>query len=196
MPPAVVAARPGTRGGDDVVGLAERQRRRRLATDPGALEEYYHELGPLVLAYLRRRVAAQDAEDVLQKVFLELWRSRQSYDVDKPMLPWMLGIAHKRAVDHLRRHSRRDEGPLDQVTETGKADSAQFTDLFVDAEAVRVALADLPDEQREALVLAYFGDLTQAQIAERLGVPLGTVKARSFRGLRRLAAHLIREENP
>jgi len=178
------------------MGAADEGRRQRLATDPRALEEYYEELGPLVLAYLRRRVPPQDAEDVLQQVFLDLWRSRSSYDSARPMVPWVLGIAHKRSVDHLRRQSRADVQPVAQITDSAKHDAAQFADLFVDAELVRDALATLPEEQRETLILAYVGDLTQTQIAQRLGIPLGTVKARSYRGLRKLAATLVPEDQP
>jgi RNA polymerase sigma factor (sigma-70 family) len=183
-------------GQDEAMGGAEQQRRQRLATDPRALEEYYEELGPLVLAYLRRRVPPQDAEDVLQQVFLDLWRSRSSYDPARPMVPWVLGIAHKRSVDHLRRQARSDVQAVAHVTDSAKQDAAQFADLFADAELVRDALGALPEEQREALVLGYFADLTQTQIAKRLGVPLGTVKARSYRGLRKLAAALVPEDQP
>jgi RNA polymerase sigma-70 factor (ECF subfamily) len=175
-------------------GATEEQRRRRFVDDPRAIEEYYHELGPLVLAYLRRRVPPQDAEDVLQQVFLDLWRSRGSYDATRPMIPWVLGIAHKRSVDHLRRQSRASDQTVFHISDAPRADAASFAERYADAEYIRQALADLSPEMRETLVLAYFADMTQSEIAVRLGVPLGTVKARSHRGLRKLAASLVPEE--
>lgn len=169
--------------------------------DPRWVEDCYQRLGPMVLAYLRRWVPAQDAEDVLQQVFLEVWRSRHRYDPGRPMEAWVLGIAHKRGIDQVRRRSRLPDG-LDGV---GAAylpdpldlpDPTDFAAAYVMGSEVREALSHLPPEQREALVLAYFADLTQAQIADRLGVPVGTVKARSYRGLRKLAAVLVPQETP
>lgn len=162
--------------------------------DPRALEDCYRDLGPMVLAYLRRLVPAQEAEDVLQQVFLELWRSRSRYDPTRPLEGWVFGIAHKRAVDHLRRRARTLAGTEMLEHAARPAETATFADALATADAVREALSGLPDEQRQALVLGYFADLTQSQIAQRLGVPLGTVKARSYRGLRSLAASLVPED--
>jgi len=167
----------------------------RLADDPAALEECYQQLGPMVLAYIRRLVPPDDAEDVLQQSFVDVWRSRHRYDPERPLEPWVLDIARKRAIDHLRHRGRQvgDPAPIESMTES--VEPARFADRYVEAEVMRSALATLPPEQREALVLGYFADLTQTQIADRLGVPLGTVKARSFRGLRNLAAVLVPEED-
>jgi len=168
--------------------------RARLADDPHALAECYQLHGPMVLAYLRRFVGHDDAEDVLQQVFLEVWRSRDRYDPTRRIEPWIVNIAHKRAIDHLRRRARRDGTHLVSLTEPDQAATDRFVDEFNDAQVVTDALAALSAEQRETLVLAYFNDLTQSQIAGRMNVPLGTVKARSQRGLRRLAAILVPEE--
>ncbi len=167
----------------------------RLATDPAAWRECYAVHAPMVLGYLKRLVPAADAEDVLQQAFLDVWRSRDRYDAARPLEPWLLGIARRRAIDHLRKLGRRaDDRAVDVPDEVPSPEA--FADQFADAVTVRGALAGLPDDQREALVLAYFGGLSQSQIAERLGVPLGTVKARSFRGLRALAGVLVPQEDP
>ena len=170
---------------------------RRLAADPRALKDCYAALSPMVLAYLRRFVPRDEAEDVLQQVFLDVWRSRESFDPERRLEPWVLRIAHRRAVDHLRRLSRSPIDPAvelpDEVRDLDRA-TERFADRFDDAVVVRDALDTLSTEQRETLVLAYYGDFTQSQIAGRMGVPLGTVKARSSRGLRHLASVLVPEE--
>ncbi len=171
-----------------------RDLRHRLADDPDALAESYVAYGPMVLAYLRRFVGRDDAEDVLQQVFLEVWRGRERYDPSRPLEPWIVDIAHKRAIDHLRRRSRQDSH-LVSLSEPDRAATDRFVDEFAEAQVVTEALETLSAEQRETLVLAYFNDLTQTQIAGRLNIPLGTVKARSQRGLRRLAAILVPQED-
>ena len=80
--------------------------------------------------------------------------------------------------------------PIEELRDIAGDDGRELAERYARASEVRAALERLPAEQREVLTLAYFGDLTQTQIAERLGVPLGTVKARAFRGLRRLAGIL------
>lgn len=166
-----------------------------LVGDPRAVEACYRQLGPMVLAYLRRQLPAPDAEDVLQQVFLELWRSRHLYDPARPIEAWLLGIAHKRAVDHLRRLGRSAPVNAEGGSEmAGQGEPTDFAEAFVTADAVRGALSGLPEEQRETLFLAYFADLTQPQIAQRLGIPVGTVKARSHRGLKSLARALVPED--
>jgi len=166
----------------------------RLSTDPDALQECYRTMGPMVLAFIRRLVGPADAEDVLQQVFLEVWRSRDRFDPSQRLEPWLLDIARKRSIDHLRRLSRRREDLEGAVDAAERIDVQQFANRYVDAAAVRQALAGLSDIERESVVLAYFGQFSQQEIADRLQVPLGTVKARVFRGLRSLSAALVPEE--
>jgi len=159
---------------------------RLAAGEEGAINECYSALGPMVLGYLRRFVPRDEAEDVLQRVFYEVWRNRDRYDPARSLEAWMLGIARKRAIDQLRRR-HANVVPLEELRDIAGDDGRELAERYARATEVRAALERLPAEQREALTLAYFGDLTQTQVAERLGVPLGTVKARTFRGLRRLA---------
>jgi RNA polymerase sigma-70 factor (ECF subfamily) len=140
-----------------------------------AIEEIYLALGPTVRSYLQHLVGPDDADDVLQRVFYEVWRHNGRYDPSRSLTAWVLGIARKRAIDHLRRR-RHIAGTL--------------AERYARAHEVRDALTRLPDEQCEVLVLAYFGRFTQSEIATHLQVPLGTVKARAFRGQRRLAQFL------
>jgi RNA polymerase sigma factor (sigma-70 family) len=159
---------------------------RLAAGEEGAIAECYTALGPMVLGYLRRFVPRDEAEDVLQRVFYEVWKNRDRYDPARSLEAWVLGIARKRAIDQLRRR-HVSIVPIEELRDIAGDDGRELAERYARASEVRHALERLPAEQREVLTLAYFGDLTQAQIAERLGVPLGTVKARTFRGLRRLA---------
>ena len=159
---------------------------RLAAGEEGAINECYSALGPMVLGYLRRFVPRDDAEDVLQRVFYEVWQNRDRYDPARSLEAWVLGIARKRAIDQLRRR-RANIVPIEELRGLAGDDGRELAERYARANEVRGALERLPAEQREVLALAYFGDLTQTQIADRLGVPLGTVKARAFRGLRRLA---------
>ena len=159
---------------------------RLAAGEEGAITECYAALGPMVLGYLRRFVPRDEAEDVLQRVYYEVWRNRDRYDPTRSLEAWVLGIARKRAIDLLRRR-HANVVPIEELRDLAGDDGRELAERYARANEVRGALARLPREQREVLTLAYFGDLTQTEIAERLGVPLGTVKARAFRGLRRLA---------
>jgi RNA polymerase sigma-70 factor (ECF subfamily) len=161
----------------------------RLSSDPDAIQDAYTALGPLVLNYLRRLVPAADAEDVLQRTFMEVWRSRDRYDPARSLEGWVLGIARKRAIDHLRRR-HHEVVPLDEMRGVAGDDGRVLAERYERAALVRNALTQLPLEQKQVLALVYFGEHTQSEAAERLGIPLGTVKARVFRGLRRLGSLL------
>jgi RNA polymerase sigma-70 factor (ECF subfamily) len=162
---------------------------RLVSGQPEALEECYRTLGPLVVSYLGRYVPRSDVEDVLQRVFYEVWRAHDRYDPAQPLRGWVLGIARKRAIDHLRK--RRDTVvPLDSVREITGDDGREIADRLAWADEVRSALSQLPDMQREVIELAYFEGYSQSEIAAALDIPLGTVKTRTSRGLQRLASYL------
>jgi RNA polymerase sigma-70 factor (ECF subfamily) len=167
---------------------------RRLAGgDEAALEECYTALGSLVRSYLRRFVGTE-ADDLLQVVFFELWRSRERLDPDRSLEGFVFALARRRAVDALRRF-RPSVVNIDAFHWLVGDDGDRFVERFVLAAQLKRALSQLPEEQRESIVLAYFGGKTQQEIADELSVPTGTVKARTARGLRRLAAIMI-EDRP
>ena len=159
---------------------------RLAAGADGVIDDVYAAHGSAVLGYLRRFVPHDDAEDVLQRVFYEVWRHNDRYDPSRSLEAWILGIARKRAIDHLRRR-RNPAVALENWDHIPGDDGREWAERYARAREVRNALNRLPAEQREVLALAYFGSYTQSQIATYLELPLGTVKARAFRGLRRLA---------
>jgi RNA polymerase sigma factor (sigma-70 family) len=127
------------------------------------------------------------AEDAVQEAFLAVWRSADAYKREraKPST-WILTVVHRRAVDLVRREQSRRGEPLEVAPEPTSGPAEEDAVLRDRRAAVQAALTELPGEQRQALELAYYGGLTQSELAERLGVPLGTVKSRMFAGLGRL----------
>ena len=124
----------------------------------------------------------------MQEAFLAAWRSADRFMPERGKAStWILTLVHRRAVDLVRREQRRRTEQLnegdDARTEVSAADDAW---LRLERERVQEALRRLPDIQREALELAYYGGFSQSELAERLGVPLGTIKSRMFAGLARL----------
>ena len=134
------------------------------------------------------------AEDVVQEAFLGVWRNAARYVEGRGSVKtWLLAIVHHRAIDAVRR--RR---PTTELPDIELPPPAAFTlpDVWaevaagLDADTVRGALAALSDVQREAIELAYFGGMTQHEIADRTATPLGTVKSRMRLGLMAMRRHL------
>src|SRR5688572_25355779 len=127
------------------------------------------------------------AEDAVQEAFLAVWRSAHRYipERSKPST-WIMTFVHRRAVDLVRHEERRraDQLPDVDTIAGGRVDEEAW--LRLERERVQDALRQLPDQQREAIELAYYGGFTQSELAERLGQPLGTIKSRMFTGLARL----------
>ncbi|HMO00426.1 MAG TPA: sigma-70 family RNA polymerase sigma factor [Miltoncostaeaceae bacterium] len=169
-------------------GRAERRLASRLRRgDPDALAEIHRTFGGVVLGYLRNALGdPAAAEDVHQEVFLEVWRRGPDYDPDRASLgTWVMLIARSRAIDHLR---RRIPEPFDPQAPGAPEpeDLAASPDLLVERWAMAVYLARLPEEQARILRMRFHEGLSQTEIAERTGIPLGTVKTYMVRGLRRL----------
>ena len=159
--------------------------------DEGALAELYDRFGRAAYALALRIVRdATQAEDVVQEAFLDLWRTAASFDpsLSRPA-SYLLTFVHRRAVDLVRREQSRPQrgGDVDDIAARPGADDVPASLVAREqGESVRRALADLPPPQREVLELAYFNGLSQSEIAERLGEPLGTVKSRTHVALARL----------
>jgi RNA polymerase sigma-70 factor (ECF subfamily) len=158
--------------------------------DDLALAELYDRYGRvaygLALRVLRDPALAEDA---VQEAFLTIWRTAGSFLADRARpTTWILTLVHRRAVDLVRREQRRRASPLESVDlpEPGAASTEETAALRDRRRIVQEALKQLPADQREALELAYYGGFTQSEVAERLAVPLGTIKSRMFAGLGRL----------
>lgn len=179
------------------------QARRLRAQDQGAFEDAYAEYSSAAYG-VALRVLRQDAiaQEVVHDAFLALWRAPEAFDPAKGSLrTFLLSLTHHRAVDAVRREERmrarnersvnldrpRSEDPADNVVESDWLDYRR--------KEVRAALDILPPDQRTVLEMAYFGGSTQVQIAEELGIPLGTVKTRTLAAMRKLRAALSTEES-
>ena len=159
------------------------------SSDDQALAELYDRFGRvaygLALRILRDEALAQDA---VQDAFLGVWRSADRFLAERAKAStWILTLVHRRAVDLVRREDRRRGEPLDAAPEPAAGNALEDEiELTFQRRVVQEALLRLPPEQREALELGYYGGLTQSELAERLGQPLGTIKSRMFTGLARL----------
>ena len=159
-----------------------------------ALAEAYRRHAGAVFALSQRLVNDRTlAEEVVQEVFLRLWDKPDRFDPERGSLrSYLLAQCHGRSVDLIRsEQSRRNREERDhrQRAEAGYGLEHEVWDLAV-AEHVREAMAELPDDERRAIELAYFGGLTYRQVADVLGAPEGTVKSRIRSGLRRLRGGL------
>ena len=154
--------------------------------DEGALEEAYATYALAVRAYVSRFVGPHEAEDVVQRTFLDIWRHSARYDPDERFAGWVFTIARRRAIDSLRVR-RHDVVDVDQVRDLVGEDGRELADRHADAAELRAALSRLPEHERAVIEMAYFQQLSLTEIAERLEAPVGTVKSRASRGTRRLA---------
>jgi RNA polymerase sigma factor (sigma-70 family) len=159
--------------------------------DQSALAALYDRVGRTAFG-LALRVLRDDrlAEDAVQEAFLTVWRTAAAFSAERAKATtWILTLVHRRAVDLVRREQRRRTEPLADTEGSEEAASPSAEDaawLQFERERVQSALRKLPDTQREAIELAYYGGFTQSELAERLGEPLGTIKSRMFAGLARL----------
>jgi len=162
--------------------------------DQEAFEDVYNRHAAAVYGIARRVLRDPAlAEDITQEVFLEFWTRPERFDTSRGALrTWLLTIAHRRSVDIVRSATARRSVYVDVIDDLGPPgeDAQDATLRRAEADNVQHALAELPADQRRALLLAYWGGHTQVEIAALTGVPVGTVKSRVFSGFRRLRALL------
>ncbi|AZC14552.1 MULTISPECIES: ECF RNA polymerase sigma factor SigK [unclassified Microbacterium] len=163
--------------------------------DADAFTRLYDMLSPRVFGLiLRVLVDRSQSEEVLQEVFLEVWQSASRFAPNKGQgRTWVLTIAHRRAVDRVRSsQSSSDRDIRVGYRDLGVAHDtvSEHVELRLEAEKVNRALGTLPEAQREALTLAYFGGYSQSEIAALVGAPLGTIKTRMRDGLSRLRVEM------
>jgi RNA polymerase sigma factor (sigma-70 family) len=162
-------------------------------SDEAALGELYDRFGGVAYG-LAMRVLRDGAlaEDAVQEAFLQVWRSAGTFRPERAKAStWLLTFVHRRAVDLVRREERRRTEPTISAPEPTEPGADEGAEIRSRREIVQDALRRLPSEQREAIELAYYGGLTQSELAERLGQPLGTIKSRMFTGLQRLRVLLV-----
>ena len=181
--------------------IADREMIERIGRgDQSAFSALYDRLSrPLYSLALRMLGDAGDAQDALQDVFLQIWSRAATYNPEQStVFSWTVLLTRSRVIDRLRARKRRlrivdsatgdeDADVADASTMESAADTADKND---EAARVRSVLKNLPSEQREAIEMAFFVDLTHHEIAARLGEPLGTIKARIRRGLLKLRERL------
>ena len=165
--------------------------------DESAFARVYDRYGPILFGLLLRILRSRaEAEDVLQEVFLQVWQRARSFDPDRGRaFTWLVTLARSRAIDRLRSVDSREraaqrsaeDAPPEPVAEEWADAAAVRAER---AEAVRSALAELPDEQRQVLVLAYLEGMSQSEIAAAKSQPLGTVKTRTRSALKKLSESL------
>ena len=161
----------------------------------GALYDRWHAVVHGVVARVLRQ--PDDVEDVVEETFWQAWRQAARFDPTRGAVQtWLLTIARSRALDRARALRRRRESPLEGDEGEVVVQQIAPSDPGLDAEAserrriVTAALSELPAEQREALELGYYGGLSQSEIAERTGQPLGTVKTRMRLAMQKLRSQL------
>jgi RNA polymerase sigma-70 factor, ECF subfamily len=158
--------------------------------DEQALAEIYDRYRVILFGLLVRILnSREEAEDVLQEVFLQVWRRASDFDEKrgKPFT-WLVTLTRSRGIDRLRSLAARERVAHAGTREASASISDAAADTFRSEQRglVNSALAQLPEEQKRTLILAYFDGLTQSEIAAKLGAPLGTVKTRMRTGMTRL----------
>jgi RNA polymerase sigma factor (sigma-70 family) len=158
--------------------------------DPDAVRSIYRSHGRLVYAVAYRVLGDRGlAEEATQQAFVKAWRAAQSFDQSRELGPWLAAIARRVAIDLYRREAVRAADPIESVPagDPSLVATPQSAEAIYDVWAVREAVAELPSDEQEVIRLQHLEGFTHSQIAERLGVAVGTVKSRSFRAHKRLA---------
>lgn len=174
---------------------------RFAAGDEDAVRTVYRAYGRLVFAVAYKVLGDRGlAEEATQQAFLQAWRAAASFEPSKELGPWLATIARRAAIDVHRREARHAHSPLEDADPAAPdlVSLPPSVDRIYDAWQVRQALSELSPDEANLVRLQHMEGLTQSQIAERLNIPVGTVKSRSFRAHRRLAGLLghLRGDDP
>jgi RNA polymerase sigma factor (sigma-70 family) len=166
--------------------------RRFAARDDGALTDVFDEYaGPMLAVATRLLADRRLAEEAVQQAFVQAWRAAGRFDPQRPLGPWLRSIVRRTAVDAWRRERRHQARTLDEVAPGDLPSIAPpAIEDTSDAWDLRRALDRLPPAEREVVRLAHLDQLTQPEIADRLGIPLGTVKSRTHSAYGKLRAAL------
>lgn len=163
------------------------------AGDPDAVRAVYREYGRLVYSVAYKALSDRGlAEEATQQAFVQAWRASSTYDPARDLGPWLATIARRAAIDIHRRESRRRHESLDATpsTDPSLVTLPPSIESVYDVWEVRQALNQLPPEEATLVRLQHLDGLSHTEIADRLGLPLGTVKSRTYRAHRRLAGLL------
>ena len=163
------------------------------AGDSDAVRLVYREYGRLVYAVARNLLGSpQLAEEATQQTFLKAWKSAATVDPGRDLAPWLATIARRTAIDIHRQESRETAGTLEDVPVAHPSIVQQpaAIERTYDVWQVRQALDELPPDERVVVQLQHLEGLTQTAVAERLNLPVGTVKSRAHRAHKKLAARL------
>lgn len=163
------------------------------AGDPDAVREVYRRYGRLVYSVALKRLGDRGlAEEVTQETFVRAWKASGGFEPDRDVVPWLCTIARRVAIDVYRREARRAHPRVDDLPPAYPAVVSLPPDVdeWFLAWEVRAAVSELPADERQVVGLHHLHGLTHTQIANRIGIPVGTVKSRMNRAHRRLAARL------
>jgi RNA polymerase sigma-70 factor, ECF subfamily len=169
---------------EDMLSLAEGDRE--------ALGRLYDRHAPVLLALGQRIVKNQrEAEDLLHDVFVEVWRRASDYDPGRgSVATWLRLRTRSRALDRVRSARIARTDPIDGVLDSKTSKVTLSPEVAADNRHLREALATLPEEQQTVLLLGYFEGLSSSEIAQRVGIPIGTVKSRVASAMAKLRTHL------
>ena len=173
--------------------LTPEELRRFRAGESDAVRALYREYGRLVFAVCRNALSSpQLAEEAAQQTFLKAWRSAASIEPGRDLAPWLATIARRTCIDIYRQESRQTTSAIDDVPMSHPAlmQAPVSIEQTYDAWQVREALDELPEDERQIVQLQHLEGMTQSAVAERLNLPVGTVKSRSYRAHKKLAARL------
>jgi RNA polymerase sigma-70 factor (ECF subfamily) len=176
----------------DVASASDETLMQALPQQMEALDALYERHSRAAMGLAMRMVGEREtAEEVVQEAFLALWRNAARYQAGRGSVrAWLLSIVHHRAIDRLRGRAPVQPLPEELGADTTTPDVWTLTAQRLDREVIVQALGALPEEQRQAIELAYFEGLSQSEIAARLGEPLGTVKTRVRLGMEKLRESL------